>query len=620
MGQRHQVFAIAKVIPKGDTRAYYRCVAAWHHQWCYGTLPLKATRRFLTLLEQKDNAEIVLDEIRRVQNKYGRWREKPELPDLPCSYISFLMGSAWNVDLEDPADPYFHRGTFLGSILEADMGSTEGDNNDGITVIDVSDPLKPAYCFVSVNGLEAAGDVPDMTPLSAEQYVRAYYPKEDGPKDASVQKVIGALADESLVTLRMLAQAWPGEYKDNSESNDVDESQEPHNTAAASDLVPSLVDLTLGTALEQGISAGDTAHLENLVWQPGKAPLINAVLQKQDPFPDAGVSLLTQVVLQNPKVVDLSDFSLTTDQLVSVLSTVKKDIATLKLSGNPNVTIVTVKAVLTDCLALTRLVLLDTSVEAVDLQTLFKSNPEIFYHLHDLIHPYLFTATKRATYANAFSFISVAGVGGGIPIASLPFLNPAKVVQGLTDALIVHAEMDRPSFAGPDQCSLFPQVAFGSALRIETQRWSERSVSSFPQVSFDAFQGQGWCFALQNDPMHWLGGRGLSFYGFLKVDVLAVNAEVERQNKAKGDSSDTKTTSSQSKEEEKPVALGIIYDLDEFLAAMEAEGRPSPTKATVTKLRDILEAMKSKQGIRLMKQSDVIPFIRTIYQGAQFSA
>ncbi|KAK0486928.1 hypothetical protein EDD18DRAFT_1360140 [Armillaria luteobubalina] len=620
MGQRHQVFAIAKVIPKGDTSAYYRCVAAWHHQWCYGTLPLKATRRFLTILKQKDNAEIVLDEIRRVQNKYGRWQEEPELPDLPCSYISFLMGSAWNVDLEDPADPYFHRGTFLGSILEADMGSTHGDNNDGITVIDVSDPLKPAYCFVSVNGLEAAGDVPDMTPLSAERYVRAYYPKEDGPKDASVQKVIGALTDENLVTLRMLAEAWPGEYKDNFEFSDVDESPESHNNIAiASDLVPSLVNLTLETALEQGISAEDTAHLENLVWQPGKAPLIKAVLQKQDPFSDASISLLTQVVLQNPKVVDLSGFSLTTGQLVSVLSTVKKDVETLKLSGNHNITIATVKAVLTQCPTLTRLVLLDTSVKAVDLQTLFISDPEMFYHLHDLIHPYLLTATKRATYANAFSFISVPGVGGGIPIASLPFLNPAKIVHGLTDALIVHAEMDGPSFAGPDQCSLFPQVAFGSALRTEFQRWSERSVSSFPQVSFDAFQGQGWCFALQNDPMHWLRGRGLSFYGFLKVDVLAVNAGVERQNKAKDDSSDTKTTSSESNDEEKP-AFGIIYDLDEFLAAMEAEGRPLPTKAMVTKLRDILQAMKSKQGIRLMQQSDVIPFIRTIFQGAQFSA
>jgi hypothetical protein len=54
------------------------------------------------------------------------------------------------------------------------------DNNDGITVIDVTDPESPAYCFVSVYGLgcsEDTSNIQDMTPLSATQYLRAYYPK-----------------------------------------------------------------------------------------------------------------------------------------------------------------------------------------------------------------------------------------------------------------------------------------------------------------------------------------------------------------------------------------------------------------------------------------------------------
>ncbi|KAF8895917.1 hypothetical protein CPB85DRAFT_206203 [Mucidula mucida] len=63
MGQRHQAFLIAKVVLHGGTKAYYRCIAAWHHQWCYGRLPIDATRRPITLLKQKDNAEIVRDEI-----------------------------------------------------------------------------------------------------------------------------------------------------------------------------------------------------------------------------------------------------------------------------------------------------------------------------------------------------------------------------------------------------------------------------------------------------------------------------------------------------------------------------------------------------------------------------
>ena len=74
MGQRHQVFLIARLVPHGSTdgKAYYRCVAARHHQWCYGTLPLAATYRFVTLLKNPNNVEIIRDELRRAQNAYGR--------------------------------------------------------------------------------------------------------------------------------------------------------------------------------------------------------------------------------------------------------------------------------------------------------------------------------------------------------------------------------------------------------------------------------------------------------------------------------------------------------------------------------------------------------------------
>lgn len=35
MGQRHQAFIIARVVPHGNTdrKAYYRCLGAYHHQW-----------------------------------------------------------------------------------------------------------------------------------------------------------------------------------------------------------------------------------------------------------------------------------------------------------------------------------------------------------------------------------------------------------------------------------------------------------------------------------------------------------------------------------------------------------------------------------------------------------
>jgi hypothetical protein len=95
MGQRHQAFIITRVIPHGGTKPLYRCIAAFHHQWCYGKLPLQATRRLLTLVKQKDNAEIIRAEIQSIHGKYGTIGTKPKIPSVPCPYIALLLAISW---------------------------------------------------------------------------------------------------------------------------------------------------------------------------------------------------------------------------------------------------------------------------------------------------------------------------------------------------------------------------------------------------------------------------------------------------------------------------------------------------------------------------------------------
>jgi hypothetical protein len=127
MGQRHQAFVIARVIPHGETRAYYRCISALHHQWCYGRLPLLATRRFLALVKQKDNAEIIREEIRSLHGKYGRWKHSPKMPGVPSYYIGFLLASAWNLDFDERENgAYVSGGSLNNALLSANMGSSEG--------------------------------------------------------------------------------------------------------------------------------------------------------------------------------------------------------------------------------------------------------------------------------------------------------------------------------------------------------------------------------------------------------------------------------------------------------------------------------------------------------------
>ncbi|EGN96616.1 hypothetical protein SERLA73DRAFT_58688 [Serpula lacrymans var. lacrymans S7.3] len=123
MGQRHQAFVIARIRPAGGGPPRLRCIAAFHHQWCYGTLPLGATRRFLTLVKQKSNADIIKAEIRAIEGKYT---DRQDFPAVPCPFVAFLLASSWTTDLEDPKNRYISGRLFSHSILNANMESGAG--------------------------------------------------------------------------------------------------------------------------------------------------------------------------------------------------------------------------------------------------------------------------------------------------------------------------------------------------------------------------------------------------------------------------------------------------------------------------------------------------------------
>lgn len=187
------MFLIARVRPKhGDPT--YRCIAAFHHQYCYGSLPLRAMHRFLRLVTQPENAAILRAELREVDGKYGRAREDDSpMPAAPCPYGVSLLATAWTTHLIDatseddnvdfmPQDSSHYDGvTLRHGVLYADMGCWDGgeflyttgcrknliscvDNNDGISIIDVTNPLRPAYCFMK-----------GSRPLSAYEYLEKYY-------------------------------------------------------------------------------------------------------------------------------------------------------------------------------------------------------------------------------------------------------------------------------------------------------------------------------------------------------------------------------------------------------------------------------------------------------------
>ncbi|TFK85059.1 hypothetical protein K466DRAFT_623342 [Polyporus arcularius HHB13444] len=137
MGQRHQVFLIARVRLHGgppDHPGNRRCIAAaFHHQTCFGSLPLTAMRRLVTLLGQPDNADIVRAEVRDIEGKYGSHSEvEPHMPDVPCPFSAVLLAMAWSADLEDSAKIYSSQTSLVNDLLDAPMGCWQGDNNNGL--------------------------------------------------------------------------------------------------------------------------------------------------------------------------------------------------------------------------------------------------------------------------------------------------------------------------------------------------------------------------------------------------------------------------------------------------------------------------------------------------------
>jgi hypothetical protein len=171
MGQRHQIYLHGARQPNPKAAAQYARASApdapfkrWenyrvsstgviglHHQWLYGHTAVQ-------LLKQ------ALEYAKRLEGEYHVFQPEGHVGS-PTAALTALYSL-------DVRTGYYH------TVSELDYGEVEnpdrGDNNDGITIIDLTDPKRPGYCFVNLRGSELDG-VPAYAPLTAHQYLRHYY-------------------------------------------------------------------------------------------------------------------------------------------------------------------------------------------------------------------------------------------------------------------------------------------------------------------------------------------------------------------------------------------------------------------------------------------------------------
>ena len=511
------------------------------------------------------------------------------------------------------------------------------------TIIDITDPESSAYCFA----------FPEKTPLSATQYVRNYYPEPtsvsetdqtneiDEAEQKLEQSVLAALHPfESLpmVTIDMLAEAWPGEYMPG-EPNHSGLSPKPKESSPSVHMLPSLVDLTFVPAINRALQTGEADHLDPLIWQPGNPPKIKEILRVHNPLSAADFALLSKVIpfeVKQTKTIDLSHFSMTGDQVLKLVSA-QEGVEVLDLSHMQQITADTLRELLPTLPNLRRLVLLHTISDS-DILSLLSESPKLFYGIESFIHLAFLRPLGEAAFPPAFSHIIAHR--RRVWITSLPYFTVDQLVQGLIDFHSPFAARDPDSNHAfhCDDCEVPILAAYASEVRGPGRSWSERIVPFIPAAKPERFNKPKcwflvWTPELLDDPR-----PSYAFVRFNKeameecrrrineIRSLPRNPDKPRcQAAAEPDANvddisrvDTFLSDQELHAQEEAIKSEYtdreyqIFDIESFFQELVKEGRPAPSPEALTKLLEIFVILQRKDRRRplcLMTQADLSEFL-----------
>jgi hypothetical protein len=182
MGQRAQIFVITENLDLLDN-SYHKptqrekeafgtgktTVLAYHHQWLFGRGALKNTLRVLEYVKKSKKIYYSPFNSERRSPSLTKTVEMGNLVRNLMSIDTKRGDYNYFIPLNDSTQPKDESEDIMRE--KFDMG----DNNDGFHIIDT---INLKYCFIANNACDSTlrDGVPHYTPLSAETFVRAYYP------------------------------------------------------------------------------------------------------------------------------------------------------------------------------------------------------------------------------------------------------------------------------------------------------------------------------------------------------------------------------------------------------------------------------------------------------------
>ncbi|KAL8771280.1 MAG: hypothetical protein Q9209_003185 [Squamulea sp. 1 TL-2023] len=320
MGQRHQLFVIAKIQNR------FRTLAVVHHQWLYGVGPLERCIRLTQIFQAEPNRSAIQQELRAARKKDGGFWATDESQPFPFIATCLLVGSSF-----DP-DKGYQRRVHLSAF---NTTLDQIDNNDGITVIDISDPCNVKYCFVFLDGW-----VNGLRPQSASTYLWRYL-KRDEDDDYNEDEEDEQTNDSSIQKNYVMPPAWKWRIQQlesidlistetlrnwlNQTFQDDNGSWQEHRQLRASkqSLRDQAMDQLINTALND--PNHDLSALEEAQQLPGFAAQLRTKMlslgQANELPSKPNLVHCFEMAFNGEHLIDLSPFSnMTTEQLVDVAS------------------------------------------------------------------------------------------------------------------------------------------------------------------------------------------------------------------------------------------------------------------------------------------------------------
>lgn len=198
MGQRHLIlvklpYEVDLAITEGDKNTVKSSIVPIYNGWLYGRGPVQNLIQFIQYVK------------RDRQNEYPMFNKGSAAHS---SRVISCIKMLCSLD--------FQGGSYNDVLVEgADIAQNPSleDNNDGVTVIDISEK-KIKYCFFFFHG----GDRATLMPMSAEAYMRyyyndAYYESREPEYKEAVEKEIAKLINQTskleLISFEELSDMFP---------------------------------------------------------------------------------------------------------------------------------------------------------------------------------------------------------------------------------------------------------------------------------------------------------------------------------------------------------------------------------------------------------------------------